>query len=76
LFSATSIVLSAVYSVWLYNRTVFGTLKTTYISRFTDITRREAAILVTLFIPMVILGLSANFVLEFIHMPTKLLLII
>lgn len=76
LFSATSIVLSAVYSVWLYNRTVFGTLKTTYINRFTDITRREAAVLVTLFIPMIMLGLSANFVLEFIHMPTKLLLVI
>jgi NADH:ubiquinone oxidoreductase subunit 4 (subunit M) len=44
LFSTAGIVLSAVYSVWLYNRVVFGALKTTYISRFSDISRRECAI--------------------------------
>jgi len=71
LFSTGSIVLSAVYSVWLYNRVVFGTLKTTYISRFTDLNRREAVIFLSLLIPMVILGVSANFVLDFLHLPVK-----
>lgn len=74
LFSTAGIVLSAVYSVWLYNRVVFGTLKTTYISRFSDVSRRECAILVTLLISMVILGLSANFILEFLHFPVKTIL--
>jgi proton-translocating NADH-quinone oxidoreductase chain M len=75
LFSTAGIVLSAVYSVWLFNRVSFGTLKTTYISRFTDVTRRETAILITLLVPMLILGLSANFILEFLHFPVKTILL-
>lgn len=74
LFSTAGIVLSAVYSVWLYNRVVFGTLKTTYISRFSDISRRECAILSVLLLSMVVLGLSANFILEFLHFPVKTIL--
>jgi NADH:ubiquinone oxidoreductase subunit 4 (subunit M) len=58
----------------LYNRVVFGTLKTTYISRFSDISRRECVILATLLLSMAILGLSANFILEFLHFPVKTIL--
>jgi proton-translocating NADH-quinone oxidoreductase chain M len=74
LFSTVSIVLSAVYSIWLFNRISFGTLKTVYIDRFADINRRECAILTTLLIPMLILGLSANFILNFLHFPVEVLL--
>jgi len=74
LFSTAGIVLSAVYSVWLFNRVSFGTLKTIYIKRFTDVTRRECAILMALLIPMVILGISANFILDFLHFPVKTIL--
>jgi len=76
LFSTLGVVLSAVYSVWLFNRVVFGTLKTRFISRFTEMTRREAAILASLLIPMVILGVSANFILVFLHFPIKTILFI
>lgn len=55
----------------MYNRVVFGTLKTTYISEFTDLNRREFLILLSLLIPMVLLGVTANFVLDFIHLPVK-----
>lgn len=74
LFSTAGIVLSAVYSVWLFNRVSFGTLKTTYIARFSDINRRECAVLTVLLISMVLLGVSANFVLEFLHFPVKTIL--
>jgi proton-translocating NADH-quinone oxidoreductase chain M len=74
LFSTAGIVLSAVYSVWLYNRVVFGTLKTRFISRFEEINRREAAVLIILLVSMVILGVSADFVLTFLHFPLKTLM--
>ena len=74
LFSTAGIVLSAVYSVWLFNRVSFGTLKTIYIKGFTDVNRREAAVLVTLLIPMIVLGISANFILDFLHYPVQTIL--
>ena len=67
LFSTAGIVLSAVYSVWLFNRVAFGTLKITYIEKFTDLTVREFLVLTTLLIAMLILGLNANFLLDFVH---------
>lgn len=50
-FSATGIIIGAIYSLWLYNRIFFGTVKTRYISRFTDINKRE----IYLFIPLIFL---------------------
>lgn len=75
LFSTAGIVLGAVYSTWLFNRVAFGTLKTTYISEFTDLNRREFLVLLSLLIPMVILGLTASFVLDFVHLPVKAIII-
>ena len=74
IFATAGIVFSAVYSVLLYNRVVFGTLKTTYIGRFIDITRREFAVLVSLVLPMLLLGLSGNFLLDYSHFSVKALL--
>jgi NADH:ubiquinone oxidoreductase subunit 4 (subunit M) len=75
LFATAGIVLSAVYSVLLYNRVMFGALKTTYIGRFIDLSRREFVILLSLLIPMVLLGLSGNFILDAVHGPVKTLLV-
>lgn len=55
----------------MYNRVAFGTLKTAYIPEFTDLTRREFFILLALLVPMLVLGLTANFVLDFVHLPVK-----
>lgn len=74
IFATAGIVFSAVYSVLLYNRVVFGTLKTTYIGRFIDITRREFAVLASLVLPMILLGLSGNFLLDYSHFSVKALL--
>jgi proton-translocating NADH-quinone oxidoreductase chain M len=74
LVATSGIVLSAVYSVWLFNRVSFGTLKTQYIARFTDVTRRELAILVALSVSMLVLGLTSNFILDFIHFSTRMLI--
>lgn len=73
--STVSIVLSAVYSTWLYNRVVFGVLKTAYIARFTDLSFREFTVLAGFLIPMIFLGLSANFILDFVRVPVELILL-
>lgn len=75
LLSTAGIVLSAVYSVWLYNRVVFGTLKTKFIKRFSDADRRETAILTILLIAMIILGVTANFLLEMVHFSVRSLFV-
>lgn len=36
--------------------------------------RRETVILITLLLPMIVIGISANFLLVFIHVPVKVLL--
>lgn len=73
-FSTLAIVLGAVYSVWLYNRVAFGTLKVKYIGEFTDTTRREFIIGATLLLWMVALGVSAFYCLDLVHMAVKSLL--
>lgn len=39
--AATGMVLGGSYSLWLYNRVVFGSLKPQYIHTFADVSRRE-----------------------------------
>lgn len=65
LLSTAGIVLSAAFSVFLFNRIAFGTLKTKYSSEFTDANRRECAILLILLLPTLMLGVCSNIVLEF-----------
>lgn len=65
LFATAGIVLSAAYSVWLFNRVVFGTLKTQYTTMFTDLTVRESTVFAALLLPMLVLGLASTPVLVF-----------
>jgi proton-translocating NADH-quinone oxidoreductase chain M len=75
IFAASGIVLAAVYSIWLYNRVCFGTMKTTHINRFSDLNLRESAIFLTLLLPMVLLGLISAPVLDFTHFSVQALLL-
>nr|YP_004222735.1 NADH dehydrogenase subunit 4 [Glaucocystis nostochinearum]ADW83107.1 NADH dehydrogenase subunit 4 [Glaucocystis nostochinearum] len=53
-FIATlGIILGASYSLWLYNRVIFGNIKVYYLSYFYDLNRRETF----LFIPLVLISL-------------------
>jgi proton-translocating NADH-quinone oxidoreductase chain M len=75
IFSTAGIVGAAIYSVWLYNRVCFGTLKRSYIAEFTDVNVREAVVFTALLIPTIQLGLTSNFVLDFVHLPVEQLFI-
>lgn len=65
--AGSGIVLSAVYSIWVYNRTVFGTTKTDYITKYTDLTPTEFLILSSLAAFTVLLGVYAQPILDYLE---------
>lgn len=78
---ATGIVLSAIYSLFLYNRLSYGNyspyLKDNSNNNIVkDINRREYFLLIALLIPTIILGLFPNVLLEALHFSVSSLLYI
>lgn len=64
--ASLSIILSAVYSIFLYNR-ICGGVKSRYIKITSDINRREFYLLLPLLIGIIILGIYPNIILEGLH---------
>lgn len=62
--ATTGVILGAAYSLWLYNRVVFGNLKTEYIHFFYDISRRELVMLIPLLILTFIMGIYPSIFLD------------
>jgi len=65
---ALGVILCGAYSLWLYNRIIFGNLKTTSISLFKDIDYREFLILLPLLILVIFMGIYPSFFSEYIHL--------
>jgi NADH-ubiquinone oxidoreductase chain 4 len=70
---ATGIVLSACYSIFLYNRVSYGNYSP-YLPPLKDINRREFYLLISLLIPTVIFGIFPNIILESLHISVSALL--
>ncbi len=66
IIATTGVILSAAYSIWLYNRMCFGSLKTTHIDFYTDTNEREFGILAALSLYTIILGIYPNIILNLI----------
>jgi len=73
--SALGVILSGAYSLWLYNRVVFGNIKVNYTQLFTDINLREFVIMFSLLIFLLVLGISPNIFLRRIHACSTLIAI-
>jgi len=69
-----SMILSAAYSFWLYNRITFGQ-ESLYLKNVHDITRREFFILLPLLFLIVLLGIFPNIILELLHHSVSFLII-
>lgn len=65
--AATGIVLSACYSIYLYNRLSYGNLSI-YMTPIKDINRREYYLLISLLIPTLAFGICPNILLNTLHM--------
>nr|YP_010041383.1 NADH dehydrogenase subunit 4 [Pisolithus microcarpus]QPA36161.1 NADH dehydrogenase subunit 4 [Pisolithus microcarpus] len=71
---ASGIVLSACYSIFLYNRISYGKYSPHMNKLILDISRREFILLMTLLIPTILLGIFPNVILESIHLSVSSLL--
>jgi proton-translocating NADH-quinone oxidoreductase chain M len=65
--AALGMILSAAYTLWLYNRIIFGSLKPTYIHHFADLNRREVCLLVPFVVAMIWLGIYPETILQVFH---------
>nr|YP_009715267.1 NADH dehydrogenase subunit 4 [Russula subnigricans]QGK88073.1 NADH dehydrogenase subunit 4 [Russula subnigricans] len=72
-FGATGIVLSAIYSIYLYNRISYG-IYSLHLKPIKDISRREFNLLISLLIPTVLLGIFPNVILDGLHFSISSLL--
>ena len=70
---ATSIVLSACYSIWLWARLVGGSYSR-HLSYTIDVTRREVMVLMILLVPALVLGIVPGVVVDSLHVAVSALL--
>lgn len=63
-FAGTSMVLGAIYSIWLYNRLMFGQIRQTNLLIFCDLTRREFHILIPLAFFTILFGIYPSSILN------------
>src|SRR6056300_886295 len=66
--AATGMILGGAYSIWLYNRVVFGNLKPIYLNQFADVNRREFFILFPFVICILWMGIYPSIFLESFHL--------
>ena len=66
-FGATGMVLGGGYSLWLFNRMVYGYLKVQYLTHFQDLTIREFLVFLPLLVGTFTMGIYPEIFLEVIH---------
>lgn len=67
-FSALGVIICGAYSLWLYNRLIYGNLKIANTLLFKDINFREFSILLPLLLLVFILGIYPKIFLNYIHL--------
>lgn len=65
LLTATSVVLSVVYTMLLFNRIIFGNFKINYISNWTDIDKKENFVYGLLVILTIFFGICPNYICDY-----------
>lgn len=66
-FSALGIILCGSYSLWLYNRIIFGNFKINYTLKFKDLNKREFIILLPIVIFIFLMGVYPSFFTSYFH---------
>ncbi len=66
-FTMISMVLGAVYTLWVYNRVFFGNLKNNAIFTFTDVNKKELYIFISLIIILFLMGIYPKFFVSTFH---------
>ena len=71
--SATSMIVGGCYSLWLFNRIVYGNLKTQYFTYYLDVSKRELILFIPLLIGTLFMGIYPDIFLRYIHFSVNLL---
>jgi proton-translocating NADH-quinone oxidoreductase chain M len=66
--SALGVILCGAYSLWLYNRVIFGNLKITYTKNFSDVNIREFCVFIPLLFFVFYMGIFPSFFSSFLHL--------
>lgn len=72
--SASSMIIGGCYSLWLFNRIIYGNLKVQFLNRFLDLSKREFVIFLPLVIGTLVLGLTPVVFLDPMHMSINFLI--
>jgi len=72
--AALGMILGAAYSLWLYNRVVFGNFKPNFLNTFSDINRREFFIFLPFVFGVLWMGIYPEIFLESMHVSVSNLL--
>nr|QHD46966.1 Nad4 [Anthoceros agrestis] len=65
--AALGMILGAAYSLWLYNRVVFGNFKPNFLKKFSDLNRREVLIFLPFIVGVIWMGVYPEVFLECMH---------
>lgn len=68
ILGALGVILSGAYSLWLYNRLIFGNLKFSYTLEFKDVTLKEFLVLIPLSFFVLLMGLYPSFFSNYFHL--------
>jgi NADH:ubiquinone oxidoreductase subunit 4 (subunit M) len=66
---------SCIYSIWLFNRLVFGNPKLTYIKEHQDVTLREYYLIFPLIILTILFGIVPDIILDTTYFSVKNLIV-
>nr|BCX55446.1 NADH dehydrogenase subunit 4 [Scopelophila cataractae] len=65
--AALGMILGAAYSLWLYNRVIFGNFKPKFLQKFSDLNRREVIIFFPFIVGVIWMGVYPEVFLECMH---------
>ena len=74
ILAATGMIFGSIYSIWLFNRLIFGSPKLVYIKNHQDLTRREYYLIAPLLVLTVVFGIAPDIILETTYFSIKNLL--
>lgn len=72
-FASVSVVLSAAYSVWLFNRVIFGTVGE-HLDHYSDLNKAEFVVLSIMAMVVLLIGIFPNTILEQLHVTCSFIL--
>ena len=73
IIATLGVILCGAYSLWLYNRVIFGNLKINNTILFKDINFREFSIIIPLLFLTLLMGIYPKFFLNYIHLSSSIL---